>query len=137
MNYSKTTFDNEPSMIEYEGGTIRINFDVEQIEVSVDNTDNKDKQQGARPAFAAYVVRIPQPLDRDKVVDAVVSAAYPSDRMQAIINNHFLNLATIADGGELDNDELAHEEEYTAMQEWRKKAKTVAANVMTEYLANI
>ncbi len=137
MNYSKTTFDNEPSMIEYEGGTIRINFDVEQIEVSVDNTDNKDKQQGTRMTFAAYVVRIPQPLDRDKVVDAVVSAAYPSDRMQAIINNHFLNLATIADGGELDNDELAHEEEYTAMQEWRKKAKTVAANVMTEYLANI
>ncbi len=71
------------------------------------------------------------------MVDAVVSAAYPSDRMQAIINNHFLNLATIADGGELDNDELAHEEEYTAMQEWRKKAKTVAANAMTEYLANI
>ncbi len=137
MNYSKTTFDNEPSMIEFEGGTIRINFDVEQIEVNVDNTDNNGKQQGTRLAFAAYVVRIPQPLDRDKVVDAVVSAAYPSDRMQAIINNHFLNLATIADGGELDNDELAHEEEYTAMQEWRKKAKTVAANVMTEYLANI
>ncbi len=137
MNYSKTTFDNEPSMIEFEGGTIRINFDVEQIEASVDNTDNNGKQQGTRMTFAAYVVRIPQPLDRDKVVDAVVSAAYPSDRMQAIINNHFLNLATIADGGELDNDELAHEEEYTAMQEWRKKAKTVAANAMTEYLANI
>ena len=82
-------------------------------------------------------MRIEQPLERDKVIDAIVSAAYPSDKMQAIINNHLVNLATLADGGKLDEDELSHEEEYKAMQEWRKKAKIVASDVMESYLSNI
>ena len=43
----------------------------------------------------------------------------------------------VADGGKLDNDELAHEEEYNAMQEWRKKAKTVASEVMKIHLSNV
>ena len=32
MEIRKSTFDYSPSLIEYEGNTIRINFDVEQIE---------------------------------------------------------------------------------------------------------
>ena len=145
MELVKSIFDNAPKTVEYEGKYARINFDIDVTEVSLGNTENdnvgdsKDKKKTAatRSAFSAYVVRVAHPLERDKVIDAIVSAGYPSDKMQAIINNHLVNLATLADGGKLDNDELAHEEEYNAMQEWRKKAKTVASEVMKIYLSNV
>lgn len=134
MELVKSIFDNAPKTVEYEGKVIRINFDVDVAELPSGGTDNEDAK---RTAFSAYVVRVEQPLERDKVIDAIVSTAYPSDKMQAIINNHLVNLATLADGGKLDEDELAHEEEYKAMQEWRKKAKSVAGDVMEAYLSNI
>lgn len=144
MELVKSIFDNSPKLVEREGKVIRINFDVDVTEVSLGNTENNadsdvkgKKVATTRSAFDAYVVRVEQPLERDKVIDAIVSAGYPSDKMQAIINNHLVNLATIADGGKLDEDELAHEEEYKAMQEWRKKAKTVASEVMKVYMSNI
>ena len=132
MEIRKSTFDYSPSLIEYEGNYIRINFDVEQIELA-NNMDSDEGKKASRKAYAAHVVRISQPVTRDKVIDAIVSEAYPTDKMQAIINNHFANLGVVADGGTLkDADELAHEEEYVAMQEWRKKAKSVASDVMAE-----
>ncbi len=134
MELVKSIFDNAPKTLEREGKNIRINFDVDTAELPCGGMDNEDAK---RTAFSAYVVRIEQPLERDKVIDAIVSAAYPSDKMQAIINNHLVNLATLADGGKLDEDELSHEEEYNAMQEWRKKAKSVAGDVMEAYLSNI
>nr|DAL84850.1 MAG TPA: hypothetical protein [Caudoviricetes sp.] len=134
MELVKSIFDNAPKTVEYEGKNIRINFDVDTAELPGGGTDNDELK---RTAFSAYVVRVEQPLERGKVIDAIVSAAYPSDKMQAIINNHFVNLARIADGKKLDADELSHEEEYNAMQEWRKKAKSVASDVMESYLSNI
>lgn len=134
MEIRKSTFDYSPSLIEYEGNYIRINFDVEQIELA-NGTDSNEIKNATRMAYAANVVRIEQPVERDKVIDAIVTSVYPTDKMQAIINNHFVNLGVIADGGMLkDADELAHEEEYVAMQEWRKKAKSVASDVMAELL---
>ena len=70
----------------------------------------------------------------DGIVNAIVCDHYPADKMQAIINNHFLNLAKIADGKKLDEDDIAHEAEYDAMQEWRVKAKSVAKEVLTMIL---
>lgn len=143
MELVKSIFDNAPKTLEYEGKTVRINFDIDVTEVSLGNTeenegDSKSKKTAAtRSAFSAYVVRVAHPLERDKVIDAIVSAAYPSDKMQAIINNHFINLATLADGNKLDEDKQAHEDEYKAMQEWRKKAKSVASEVMNIYLSNV
>ena len=131
MEIKKSTFDYLPGLIEYEGNVVRINFDVEQIEL-VNSMDSKEGKKASRKAYAAHVVRIEQPVERDKVIDAIVSEAYPTDKMQAIINNHFANLGVLVDGGMLDADELAHEEEYVAMQEWRKKAKSVASDVMAE-----
>ena len=133
MEIKKSTFDYLPGLIEYEGNVVRINFDVEQIELA-NSMDGKEGKKASRKAYAAHVVRIDQPVERDKVIDAIVSEAYPTDKMQAIINNHFANLGVLVDGGMLDADELAHEEEYVAMQEWRKKAKSVASDVMAELL---
>lgn len=133
MEIRKSTFDYSPSLIEYEGNTIRINFDVEQIELENGMDSNKGKRT-TRMAYAAYVVRIEQPLERGKVVDAIVSSAYPTDKMQAIINNHFANLAKIADDKKLDADDEEHEAEYNDMQEWRTKAKAVATDVIDNYI---
>lgn len=145
MELVKSIFDNAPKTVEYEGKYVRINFDIDVTEVSLGNTENdsegdsKDKKKtvATRSAFSAYVVRVAHPLERGKVIDAIVSAAYPSDKMQAIINNHFANLAKIADGKKLDADDEEHEAEYNAMQEWRTKAKNVASDVMKIYLSNI
>lgn len=145
MELVKSIFDNAPKIVEYEGKYVRINFDIDVTEVSLGNTENdsegdskgKKKTVATRSAFSAYVVRVAHPLERDKVIDAIVRAAYPNDKMQAIINNHFLNLAKIADGKKLDEDELSHETEYNAMQEWRTKAKSVASEVMKIHLSNI
>ena len=133
MEIKKSTFVYLPGLIEYEGNVVRINFDVEQIELA-NSMDSNEGKKASRKAYAAHVVRIEQPVERDKVIDAIVSEAYPTDKMQAIINNHFANLGVLVDGGMLDADELAHEEEYVAMQEWRKKAKSVASDVMAELL---
>ena len=129
MDIRKSTFDYSPSLIEYEGNYVRINFDVEQIELE-NGTDSDENKSTIRMAYAAYVVRIEQPVERGKVIDAIVTAVYPTDKMQAIINNHFANLAKIADGKKLDADDEEHEAEYDAMQEWRTKAKAVAKDVI-------
>lgn len=134
MEIRKSIFDYSPSLIEYEGNYIRINFDVEQIELA-NGTDSSEGKKATRMAYAAHVVRIEQPLERGKVVDAIVSSAYPTDKMQAIINNHFANLAKIADGKKLDADDEEHEAEYEAMQEWRTKAKAVATDVIDNYIS--
>lgn len=133
MDIRKSTFDYSPNLIEYEGKVIRINFDVEQIELA-NGTDSDVKKSTTRMAYAAYVVRIEQPVERGKVIDAIVTAVYPTDKMQAIINNHFANLAKIADGKKLDADDEEHEAEYDAMQEWRTKAKAVAKDVIDNYI---
>ena len=142
MELVKSIFDNAPKTVEYEGKFVRINFDIDVTEVSLGNTENTDEVDSkgkktavaTRSAFSAYVVRVAHPMERGKVIDAIVSAAYPSDKMQAIINNHFANLAKIADGKKLDADEEEHEAEYNAMQEWRTKAKSVAKDVLEEYI---
>ena len=127
MMTKKYTFDSVPSLVENEGKTILVRFVEEERKVEVEGKE--------MTVYDSYSIRIEQPVTRDKVIDAIVSAAYPTDKMQAIINNHFVNLGVIADGGMLkDADELAHEEEYVAMQEWRKKAKSVASDVMAELL---
>ena len=121
----KYTFDSVPSLVENEGKTILVRFVEEERKVEVEGKE--------MTVYDGYSIRISQPVSRDKVIDAIVSQAYPTDKMQAIINNHLANLGVVADGGTLkDADELAHEEEYVAMQEWRKKAKSVASDVMAE-----
>ena len=131
MELKKSIFDIQPSLVESEGAQVRINFDVEQVEMPVADTaassdeadEDQELQNGTRVVFEAYVVRVAQPLSRDGIVNAIVSAAYPQDRMQAIINNHALD----EEDDESYSDHLA---EWKEMQQWRKHAKEVAQSVM-------
>ena len=128
MELVKSIFDNAPKTVEYEGKYVRINFDIDVTEVSLGNTENdsegdskgKKKTVATRSAFSAYVVRVAHPLERDKVIDAIVSAGYPSDKMQAIINNHLL-----------ESESKEHQSEFAEMQAWRVKAKRVAKEVVS------
>ena len=123
MMTKKYTFDSVPSLVENEGKTILVRFVEEERKVEVEGKE--------MTVYDGYSIRISQPLSRDKIVDAIITGRYPTDKMQALINNHFATLAKIADGKPLDDDE--HEAEYNAMQEWRTKAKELAKQVLAEY----
>lgn len=120
MELRKTIYSAMPSLVEYEGAVARINFDVEEKTVTSEamNADTDSKAE-ERTVWEGYAVRVMQPVTRDKVIDAIVTAAYPSDVMQAVINNHLLD--------ESDDEHLA---EWTEMQAWRKHAKEVADEVV-------
>lgn len=120
MDYKKSIFDEMPILVENEGHRVRINFDVEHREMTTGSDAGDDDKTATRQVYAAYVVRLEQPLERDAIINAIVTAAYPQDKMQAIINNHLL------DGGEDEE----HEQEFLEMQQWRKHAKEVADKVM-------
>lgn len=124
MDYKKSVFSVRPQLVEPEGKEVRVNFDIvaETVSVSTGEEDGEETTE-EQEVYEAYVVRVEQPLGYDKVVNAIVSAAYPSDKMQAIINNHLLD-------SEDDDDYEAHTEEFEAMQQWRKHAKEVAREVI-------
>ena len=124
MDYKKSVFSVRPQLVELEGKEVRVNFDTvaETVRVSSGEGDGEGTAE-QQEVYEAYVVRVEQPLGYDKVVNAIVSAAYPSDKMQAIINNHLLD-------SEDDDDYEAHTEEFKAMQQWRRHAKEVAKEVI-------
>ena len=121
----KYTFDSVPSLVENEGKTILVRFCEEERKVEVNGKE--------MTVYDGYSIRISQPLSKDKIVDAIITGRHPTDKMQALINNHFAHLAKIADGKPLDADDEEHEAEYDAMQEWRTKAKETAKQVLAEY----
>ena len=49
MEIRKSTFDYLPDLIEYEGNVVRINFDVEQIELA-NSMDSNEGKKASRKA---------------------------------------------------------------------------------------
>lgn len=135
METRKYTFDNLPPLLTNEGKDILVCFGSEERKVAVNDnngaavaSENGDDAAEAqtKTVYDCYSIRIAQPISKDKIVDAIVSYVYPSDKMQAIINNHLLD-------SEDDEDYAEHEAEYKAMQALRKQAKQVAKDVIAEY----
>lgn len=130
----KTVFDQKPDLLTSEGRTVAVNFLVEEVTVTNDTaatTDGSSSDSGEakeRTVWEGYTVRVSQPIGRDKVIDAIISAAYPQDVMQAIVNNHLLD----TEGDEGYEEHLA---EWNAMQDWRKVAKEVANEAMEAYFS--
>lgn len=113
----KSEFDNRPDLVVNEGSQVRISFDAEQVEKEIQPAG--EGQPTVRQIWEAYVVRVEEPLTRSRVIDAIVTAAYPNDVMQAVQNNYLANPK--------DTDAKA---EMNAMQAWRTHAKEVATQVM-------
>lgn len=114
----KVQFSERPSLVANEGQGVLICFDVEEVEV-VQEAMGNGEEEVRMPMYEAYAVRVEHPVTRSRMVDAIVTSAYPSDVMQAIINNHLL--------GDGDSE---HEAEFAAMQEWRVLAKRTADDVL-------
>lgn len=123
MELRKTIYSVEPSLVEREGATVCINFDVEAKTVTneASATTSDDKEVETVTQWEGYAVRVAQPMTRDRIVDAIITARYPRDVMQAIINNHLL-----------DEDDTEHLQEWQEMQQWRKHAKEVASQAMED-----
>jgi hypothetical protein len=63
-----------------------------------------------------YEITIPGiKFNYEGIVDAIVTVAYPNDKMQAIINNYLL-----------DQSDESFKNEFLEMQNWRKEAKRIA-----------
>ena len=58
---------------------------------------------------------------RDAIIAAIIRAHYPEDKMESLINNHF---------DPDDDDAEEHAKEWKEMQDWRKKAKTWADEIL-------
>jgi len=114
----KVQFSERPSLVSNEGQGVLICFGVEEVEVVQQAMDGGEEEIRV-PMFEAFAVRVEHPVTRSRVVDAIVTSAYPSDVMQAVINNHLLG-----------DDDAEHEAEFAAMQEWRVLAKSTADNVL-------
>ena len=113
----KSEFDYQPDLVVNEGTQVRISFDAEQVEKEIQPAG--EGQLTVRQIWEAYVVRIDEPLTRSRIIDAIVTAAYPSDVMQAVQNNYLANPKDTEAKAEMD-----------AMQAWRVKAKQVADEVL-------
>lgn len=59
----------------------------------------------------------------DAIVNAIVSEEYPSDKMQAVINNYLL-----------DSENEANKADFDKMQQCRTKAKAIAKQVLESEL---
>ena len=131
----KTQFDSAPSLVTDEGRTLLICFDAEEVTVTTPSTSESEASDtesseaasnAVRTVYEAYTVRVSLPTTYEQVTSAIIDAAYPSDQMQAIINNHLL-----------ESDNAEHEAEFAAMQEWRAGAKTIAKQVMEQWQASL
>lgn len=118
----KNTFDYEPYLLEQEGQLMRINFDVESKEKTFPAMDGGEET--TRTVYMACVVRVPMPLSRGAVIDAIITAEYPPAEMQAVQNNYLAN----------PEDEV-RKKEFDDMQKWRSHAKVIADDVMASFSA--
>lgn len=75
--------------------------------------------------------------DKSTVVNALIRAKYSQDRVEAIINNHFLNIADWIDK-KFKGEEVAFEDsEYEEFQKWRtlsKEISDIVINAIEEFI---
>lgn len=77
--------------------------------------DEKEIEREGFVMYAYEAVRVPISFNYSMLVSAIIKEKYSDDKMQAIINNHLL---------EINNEE--HEKEFNEMQSWRLHAKEIA-----------
>lgn len=74
--------------------------------------------------------------DKSTIINLLIRSRYTQDRVEAIINNHFLNISEWLDnklsGKEVDFTDT----EYQEFQEWRATSKKLA-DEMVEKIASI
>lgn len=64
--------------------------------------------------------------DRATIVNLLVRSQYSQDHVEAIINNHFLNIAEWLDKKFAGSEEKFDDPDYDELQNWRKECKVLA-----------
>lgn len=68
--------------------------------------------------------------DKSTVVNALIRNKYSQDRVEAIVNNHFLNISEWLDK-KLSGEEVSFEDpEYAEFQQWRAASKILANQII-------
>lgn len=71
-------------------------------------------------------------LTRAVVINTIVRYKYSQDSVEAIINNHFINISEWLDAKFKGEDIEFIDPDYVALQEWRKKSKDLADLIIAE-----
>lgn len=99
---------------------------------------------GARFQYTIYYgtdsdfnpVLIPQGLwNKSVIVNALIRSKYSQDQVEAIINNHFLNIAEWLDAKFNGSTDSFVDKEYDDFQNWRKQCKSLADEALSLYPA--
>ena len=104
-------------IVREEGDIIRVFFDIEKMAAETSKSGEVIVPDGM---YTMENVDVCGARTYDSIVNAIVCDRYPADKMQAIINNHLL-----------EGESKEHAAEFTEMQAWRVKAKSVAKEVVT------
>lgn len=77
--------------------------------------------------FNGVLIKLPLgDWSRSTVINALIRAKYSQDHVEAIINNHFLNIAEWLDQKFQGEDVVFEDAEYDELQAWRKESKMYA-----------
>ena len=97
----KSTFDFAPALVEFEGGVVRINFDVESVMQEFPSMGDGETEQ--REVFLANVVRVPHPLTVETISEQLVKEGFDEYKAAEVANEVILNLVQqgLATGDEL------------------------------------
>lgn len=68
--------------------------------------------------------------DKATIVNELIRKKFPQDRVEAIINNHFLNIAEWLDLKFKGEDITFEDAEYDELQNWRKDSKMYAEMII-------
>lgn len=72
-------------------------------------------------------------INKPRIINDIIRARYSQADVEAIINNHFLNISEWLDS-KLSGEEVIFEDaDYQELQEWRALAKEIANYVIDNY----
>lgn len=100
--------DSPPSLVRYRNHSIRIYYDVEEINREIDGIETTQ--------YMFVYTDLPLSPDRGQIVDAIISNKYTKDAEIALINNELASTGT---------------EKYIEYQAYRIHAKELADLVLT------
>lgn len=83
-------------------------------------------------------VQVPLPTgvwNKGSIVDALIRSQYSQDQVEAIVNNHFLNISEWMDLKFKGEDVKFSDPEYDEFQRWRKRCKVLAEEALAQYPA--
>lgn len=70
---------------------------------------------------------------KSNIINKLIRTQYQQDKVEAIINNHFLNIAEWLDKKFKGEDVTFEDPEYDGLQNWRKQCKVIADEALTKY----